>query len=371
MTLFGKKGLHLAMALVLGPCYAAVGADSPVEQAGGESFSEAESDSIGGILPVGLAFWKDDGCGADDWCGDPFEACCSACDYPPVFAGAEAVFLTPELRQDSNSISINGVSATPHNAEDFYATPRLWVGMGLGESDNFAQLRYWELDASENSSSGFSSVSNSSLEMRTFDFEVGRRMFRDDCHRDLQFTFGGRYADYDSTNGLGASVLDVPNGAFSNAIANSRTEFDGLGLTLSASGSRQFDSTEWRLFYSTRHSFVFGNVDSNAFSQASSSTLGAAAISTNGAGTGSQNATLYVGEFQLGTEWRRRLECAQAEAFVRFALEYQIWDSSSDNRAGSVSAAATVPGSTAAAAANSGPLACHLFGISAGAGFDW
>ncbi len=298
--------------------------------------------------------------------------CCDSGGFR-VFAGAEAVFLNPNFKGDASAVMVNGVETRSRNLSGFYASPRVWAGVHFGDSPYFAQVRYWELEAHEGSTVESLAFASSAMELRTFDFELGRNFFMDDCDRHMAITFGGRYSDYETTDSVAASEFNGQT--ISSAFANSINQFDGTGLTMSFLASRRIGCSDWHLFFSTRHSFVFGDVQAGAFTQASSTSATSGAYSINGAINGPSDTTLYTGEFQFGTEWRKELACVPAEAFLRLAIEWQIWDANNNGRAGSASFADVIDNGTlvgsSAAVANSGPLAVNLFGFSVGAGVNW
>ncbi len=67
----------------------------------------------------------------------------------------------------------------------------------------------------------------------------------------------------------------------------------------------------------------------------------------------SSNATLFIGEIQVGGQWNLPLKCMPANAFVRVAFEYQYWATSHSGYAEAISAAGPTDGPVVFAAGQS------------------
>ncbi|WLD12490.1 hypothetical protein [Planctellipticum variicoloris] len=272
-----------------------------------------------------------------------------------------------------SSATLNGESVGGTKANGFYAAPRIWAGAGIGDSPFFGQLRYWQLNGSQsNTLTGptFGSTSGT-LDAYVFDFELGSRFTLDCCDATGLFTFGGRYVNWQQSSTVGSYQLPDPSQMLS-ATASGASQFDGTGLTFGYLLDHQIGCSNWSVFGSNRYSWIWGNQSSAAMSSATSITSPIAlAASANGA-TASADSTLFIAEFQLGTQWKRELKCINGDAFLRLAFEYQYWNTNSDSQAvaGSFASSGPPPADVTAAGGN-GPLGMSLYGLAVSTGVNW
>lgn len=312
-------------------------------------------------------------------CDDVFAAPGSWCDQLRV--EVEATFLTPEINGGNSfaEIPLGAINSGAVAPEDFYAAPRLSIGYGLGETPFFAQVRYWRLDVFEDQAFSPLAISSAGLDMQTFDFELGRSLCLPKLGSEMTVTFGGRYVDVDTFNALSISGFDGPNGLSASALSSSEADYNGAGLTFSVQGKRQIRCSPWHLFGGFRGSWIFGESDASAFTQATSIDINAGpgappaggfAVSANSASADGVDETVFIAEFQAGTQYERELKCVDANAFFRVAFEYQIWQDA-DLQAGSGSFASVSTVGLSRAQAIAGPLDIDLYGVSVSAGINW
>jgi hypothetical protein len=86
----------------------------------------------------------------------------------------------------------------------------------------------------------------------------------------------------------------------------------------------------------------------------------------------SSDASLFIGEIQVGGQWNLPLKCVPANAFVRLAFEYQYWGTSNGGYATCFSAAGPLGGTGAIAnGASSGDTHIQMVGFNIGTGLTW
>jgi hypothetical protein len=310
-------------------------------------------------------------------CGNPATSntCCwdvnQCCNLHP-FIGVEATFLNPNIRGADASATVNGNQVGSAHAEGFYGAPRIWAGTMIGDSPYFAQVQYWQLagNNSQNFTGPTYGTSNGSLYASTFDFELGRMFCLKRINTSGAFTFGGRYVDWSESNSILINQVTSSQQLLSSSAA-SASKFSGTGLTFGYQLLHPVGCCGWSLFAGNRYSWIWGPQQAEANTSASASQTNAAAGSANGGVTGN-NSTLFIVEAQLGTQWQRQLACMKADAFVRFAVEYQYWSTNSSGQATAASfAGVTPPPVLATANANSGPLDMQLVGLAVSTGINW
>jgi hypothetical protein len=151
----------------------------------------------------------------------------------------------------------------------------------------------------------------------------------------------------------------------------------GTGLVLGLSGRQPlFPCSCVNIFWNMRGSVLWGTTETYSETSASVMVFDPAnvgnASTVNSAHTGVDD-SMFVGEVQLGLEWDYRLCCIPANAFARFAVEYQRWDGG-PGTSESFSEAAAVENQDVANVSTysiaSGPQ-LDLLGIAIGAGLTW
>ena len=84
------------------------------------------------------------------------------------------------------------------------------------------------------------------------------------------------------------------------------------------------------------------------------------------------NASLFIGELQVGGQWNLALKCVPANAFVRVAFEYQYWCVSNGGYAAALSFAGPTGGPVGfAAGESSGDTHVNMVGFNIGTGLTW
>lgn len=300
-----------------------------------------------------------------------FSDTCSGCRFQP-FVGVEATYLKADLHGGVSSAVVNGTESGSNQAEGFYAGPRVWAGVRDCNSPLFAQVQYWQLNGNDTRPLNGPTFGGAvgTLSVQTFDFEVGSIFHIDSICTDGFVTFGGRHVEWDTSSQVSGSQLQAID-QFASATATGLSSFSGTGLTFSYQLKRQIACTNWSLFASNRYSWIWGEDNNSAISSASAFSPGANSGAVNGA-LGSGSSQLWIAEFQVGTQWQRRLQCINANAFVRIAFEYQFWDANSDSQATAGSfAVAGPPPVSSSAIASSGPLGMTLYGVALSTGLTW
>lgn len=163
------------------------------------------------------------------------------------------------------------------------------------------------------------------LVVYTIDLEIQRRFSSEDWT--VYGLFGVRYASISNDRLLGAT-LHLSDDDAQQARAYAGQQFNGTGITCGFWGIRPVrDGSPLKCFVANRYSIVWGNGLAVAGSQATvidlSNPSSAPLSTTSAAGAGD----LFIGEIQLGLQWDAELQWSAGRAFVRFAAEYQYWDS--------------------------------------------
>jgi hypothetical protein len=301
------------------------------------------------------------------------QACCGTHNYWIV--GTEATFLHVDFDELGAPNGIGGSTFSPSLADldNMYGGPRVWAGI---QGECWALVwRYWELNGSENYfdpaievPSFFTTtvLAEQRFDLYAADLEVVRTcQFFDLKH---QFSFGVRHAALQQDAAL--VVSQVMNGDFLSGLVAEFQDFEGTGFTTAWGGSHPFLFSDYFDFYwNFRSSVVWGETRNAVQTQASVISLLGSGTTTGGLAT-EKDDELFIGEIQLGLQWKFRLPRTPALAFVRVAGEYQYWTVDALTTESS-SAAGIVGNSEITAAANVDDLRVNLFGVTAGAGLTW
>jgi hypothetical protein len=297
------------------------------------------------------------------------ESCCPPQRVLFWTGGVEATFLSPDLNSQGVTFEVEEIdedrddifTSQSNDVDSLYVSPRAWIGIqGCRWGAN---LRYWHLQASEGaydpslgSLGGFDDFdcglpdigffSCSRLEAYTVDLELTRRFCINDCW--MQASVGVRHAEIEhneSITGLALTDEGLLQG-YSRANRNTR----GTGLLFGLYGRKPvFPCSCVNWFYNLRWSTLWGPTETAAETfasvQSSDPNFVASASSVNAAYTAVDD-TLFIGEVQLGLEWTHALQCIPANAFCRFAVEYQRWDGGSGYSAADSFAGITITGET-------------------------
>jgi hypothetical protein len=290
------------------------------------------------------------------------------CSAPFWNVGVEAVWLSPSQSGHDINFQVSGVGLYNGNglqASGLVMTPRLWLGY-QGENCGI-QARYWRMEQGRDEFVQSTGYASNLFKAETFDLEA-TKLF---CYRETQNMLSGgvRYAQLDESRRVSAVQSVGGVGTFFGS-AYARHEFSGIGPTLALTGLRPIaDNCHLNLFYSVRGSFLFDS-NNSANVVETQAIYGGAGFggSTNGAVAGG-NDSLFIGEIQIGAQWNYKLVDYRANAFFRFAFEYQYWDTCDTGSAYSISTATA--GNVASATANSGDSRVNLVGFTIGTGFTW
>jgi hypothetical protein len=338
-----------------------------------------------------------------------YDGCCEdvGCCPPrrPLFwvMGVEATFLNPDLNDVAPTFEVEDFASDPDrftsfsaNSADvnsFYMSPRLWLGIQGCKWGT--QVRYWHMQASEFEFDGFfdnnqspdygvpdaSYFASGRLDAYTIDWEITRRFCVHNCQ--MVLSGGVRYAlleNDSSVTGLAETLLDPADDetiAVLTGYGRSDALTRGTGLVLGLSGRQPlFPCSCVNIFWNMRGSVLWGTTETYSETSASVMVFDPAnvgnASTVNSAHTGVDD-SMFVGEVQLGLEWDYRLCCIPANAFARFAVEYQRWDGG-PGTSESFSEAAAVENQDVANVSTysiaSGPQ-LDLLGIAIGAGLTW
>jgi hypothetical protein len=322
------------------------------------------------------------------------DACCPPQRQLFWVSGVEATFLSPDLNNLGATFEIEEISdsrddwftSQSNDVDSLYVAPRAWIGV---QGCNWgANLRYWHLQAGEGGydptisdvhgwdagypDAGYFTCSR--LEAYTIDLELTRRF----CVHDhwMQASFGVRHAEIwhaESITGLADSTDGLLSG-FAHADRNTR----GTGLVLGLYGRKPvFPCSCVHWFYNFRWSALWGPTETNSETFASvlvaDENATATASSINGALTRVDD-DLFIGEIQLGLEWNYALQCLPANAFCRFAVEYQRWYGGMGQTGALSFAGVTVDDEFTTLATTSAGAAApelDLIGFTLGAGLTW
>jgi hypothetical protein len=279
------------------------------------------------------------GCG-DYGCCDPCcDACCDSCCDPCCggccdnccqqwfwTAGVEATYLKPHV---SNDIEGEDVGSAFSDME-FAAAPRVWLGVencnGWG-----ARARYWQY----NNSRAFSDIGiiddepfglegssfDSFLNAYVIDAEATRRLCIGNWN--LLGSFGFRHVQMNQT--FHGTFVDIVDGEGAFLFTEQQAlGFNGSGLTLGAEAVRPIGCSGFSLFLNSRGSVLWGHSRTRQL-------LAEGAVDGEGdflfafQSDERFNDTLFMGEFQIGPQWNRRIACINADVFARAVFEAQWW----------------------------------------------
>lgn len=327
------------------------------------------------------------------------ESCCPPQRVLFWTGGVEATFLSPDLNSWGTTFRIEELdedrdelfSSQSDDVDSLYVSPRAWVGIqGCRWGAN---LRYWHLQASEGAydpslgsfgnfddfDCGLPDVgyfSCSRLEAYTVDLEITRRFCINDCW--MQASFGVRHAEVEHNESI--TGLALTDEGLLQGFARANRYSRGTGILLGLYGRKPvfpFSCVNW--FYNLRWSSLWGPTETGAESfasvQSSDSNFIASAASVNGARTAVDD-NLFIGEVQLGLEWTHALQCIPANAFCRFAVEYQRWDGGKGYSEANSFAGITIDGDDGPTSIVSTSGAAEapqmdLFGFTFGTGLTW
>jgi hypothetical protein len=297
------------------------------------------------------------------------QACC--CN-PHWIVGVEAVWLSPQFHTPIAEYAvINGGETyyTSSQVSGLFITPRIWLGY-QGELWGI-QGRYWRMHEPKNVFSAAdelhlsSYTSNSTVKGETVDLEATRKIYWRDTTNVL--SFGIRYAELDEQNELNVNQV-VDTDLFMGS-AYSRHAISGPGLTLALTGYKPLQNRNFNLFYNVRGSIVWEDSTLNTVETRSGVASDATAWDVHTA-TSVHSGSLFIGEIQVGAQWNFELVRNRADAFLRFALEYQYWDTNDTGLAGALSTATNGDG-TGIAFAYTGDTRMDLIGFNVATGFTW
>jgi hypothetical protein len=303
-------------------------------------------------------------------------ASCNGCAQRWV-AGVEAVWLSPQQQVTPSTYDVERraaptdfFSSSAATVDGLYITPRIWLGY-QGE-DWGVMTRYWRMCEPGEHASALDEHSNwlSSLNIfkaETFDIE-GTRTF---CWRDTWniASFGMRYAELRQESRLEASDVLDDQGMYAGS-AFSRHHFSGVGLTAGLAGLKPIGCENLHLFYSLRGSFLWDDKATNYVETTSLWTDGTTTAVDGASTLYCTNGTMFIGEVQVGVQWNFELVRNCSDAFFRFALEYQYWDTSDTGTAVQHSYAGPV-GILGTSTATAGDAQVNLIGFTIATGFTW
>ncbi len=315
-------------------------------------------------------------------------ACCgpAKCGSWGARIGVEATFLKPDFKDSDVSYLIDdlGLGALDEvngglaDAEYLGVAPRL--SMGLVHCSGWGMRgRFWQLDQSDHGAQLFDPVLGenlggsavSSFEAYTIDLEATR----DFCVRgwDMIGSFGARHAaiEYGQSATVN-SIFDLGGGTFLTLPGNtsSLNRFDGTGLTLGLSGTRQVRYRCLNVFWNVRGSVVWGDARAAVQTYAGTGTPAGSAFSINGA-IDDTDGDMFIGEAQVGFELSHRLNCLPyGRAFVRCAAEYQGWNSD-DGFAAATSFAGVAGITRTQVIARAAGAEANLIGFTIGTGIEF
>jgi hypothetical protein len=265
---------------------------------------------------------------------------------------------------------LEGVTTTTDDA--FTLSPRIAVGV-QGECWGLV-ARYWHLGTGDLDSdfafvTGEGASATSCFKAETFDLEV-TRLLEQRCNGTmLQVSGGVRYAQL--RQGADLNFSETGETGFYQTGVLTKNEFSGAGFTLALQGLRPVNCSCFNLFYSVRGSLMFDPHQTDYVATRADWTAVAPGHAFNDA-VADSNATLFIGELQVGGQWNLALKCVPANAFVRVAFEYQYWCVSNGAYAAAYSYAGPVGGPVGfAAGESSGDTHVNMVGLNVGTGLTW
>lgn len=357
----------------------------------GQSLSEGEQDDLAtpaNDMPWGDPVMCSDGC-CDDCCDVCCEATCGCAKCPPrriLVVGTEVVFLDVDLNGnriayqfddfDTPSVTAFGPAYGDGAIDDFYITPRLWVGV---QGEKWGVIgRYFHMRVGENDHDPFDPFGpvgeqsfdvNSIFEAYYTDLELTRNFCVHGCK--TQFSFGARYASIEHDENIYART--IADDATYTGYGRANRQASGTGLTFGLNGRKPlFCNSCAHWFYNVRSSILWGTILNETETEATADVtpdFGSGAIT--GAAV-SVDDDLFIGEVQLGLEWDFALRCLPAKSFFRAAFEYQYWDAATGSASsGAFAGFSGATNSQVAVDASAPGLIVDLLGVSIGTGFTW
>jgi hypothetical protein len=185
----------------------------------------------------------------------------------------------------------------------------------------------------------------------------------------LQVSGGVRYAQLQQGAELGFSETGT-NGYYQSSVL-AKNEFSGTGFTLALQGVRPVNCSCFNLFFSVRGSIMF-DPNQTDYVATRADWVGDASAHSYHDALADSNASLFIGELQVGGQWNLALRCVPANAFVRVAFEYQYWCVSNGGYAAAISGAGPLGGAIGfAAGESSGDTHVNMVGFNIGTGLTW
>ena len=211
----------------------------------------------------------------------------------------------------------------------------------------------------------------SCFKAETLDLEV-TRLLGGDCKDNMyRASFGFRYAQLHEAASLGFSDT-VGGDSFYQTSVFTQHDFSGPGLTVGLQGLHRVNCSNFNLFFDARASLMFDANDSEYVATRADWVGADADAHRFDNSVASSNATLFIGEIQVGGQWNLPLKCMPANAFVRVAFEYQYWATSHSGYAEAISAAGPTDGVLGfATGQSSGNTHIDLVGFNIGTGLTW
>ena len=265
---------------------------------------------------------------------------------------------------------LEGVQTTTD--DDFTVSPRIALGV-QGDCWGLV-IRYWRLETGDLDSAftpvtGEGAESTSSFKAETLDLEVTRLLDKRCDGTMLQVSGGVRYAQL--RQGTDLSFSETGATGFYQTSVLAKNEFSGAGFTLALQGVRPVNCSCFNLFYSVRGSVMFDPHQTD-YVATRADWVGAASGHSFNDAVADSNATLFIGELQVGGQWNLALKCVPANAFVRVAFEYQYWCTSNGGNAAAYSYAGPIGGPAGfAVGESSGDTHVNLVGFNIGTGLTW
>jgi hypothetical protein len=226
------------------------------------------------------------------------------------YTGYDNVFLKPYFDHNAGTIDLNlGLGGTNQSASNmnwgFTYSPRVWIGL-IEPNGTGSQVRFWSFDHGDVSGGG-----HQNLDMYVIDAEKVWHFHT--CRGAVSVGAGIRYASIDERLVTSVNTGPLPG----NGVITSDRDFNGFGPTLSISGRRRVNNTNWALFASARLSALYGK-SSSAVIQNIPAVTGVTANYLN------ENDFIGVTDLQFGVDWSAPI-WYQTKVFFRIAGEGQLW----------------------------------------------
>ncbi len=250
-----------------------------------------------------------------------------------LVGGVEATFLVP-IEEPTQTVTLTDLNTDRQWSGDPRGSlgggVRTWIGLqkcGWG-----VRIRYWRfgndhVDADPEVPKWVEPtiVENYSLTANVLDLELTQRFFVH-CWQ-IDTSFGARYADlnrYMQTVGYG----QVGNGVDLYGLAMGSNSLEGTGFTASIGGTRQLHPCSgWFFFWNVRGSALWADTMASVLTDATAFTAAppGSANARNHANATAAKEDVYIGEAQLGLEYRIR-SCCWGQLALRGGIEYQRWN---------------------------------------------